>query len=266
MSAALAYPSTGIADLLSPSQINTWRDCQARWYFKYVLGLPEQSSPALALGTAVDTAIKATWHHKLDTGIDLPVTDLIEIFAATWLQESAEVQFTPKQNKDEMARQGAQMIGVYMERAEPSIHPRDVDLEVSGRIAGVPVRGFVDLIDIEGRVIELKTAARTPSSISPNHAFQLATYAQLAPDVSGQMRVDTLVKLKTPKLVQIEHEITLPDYHYLRSSYPLCQEQMRGGLYSPNRNSFLCSTTNCPYTRECLAEYGGRVAGPEVDE
>jgi hypothetical protein len=274
--AALASPTTGIADLLSPSQVSTFRDCEFRWYAKYQLGLPDQGSPSLALGTSVDTAIKATWHNKLDTGIDLPVTDLVDIFASTWLQESAEVEFpatkrgfaatTPEAMKDEWAVRGAKMIAEYMEKAEPSIHPRDVDLEVSGKIAGVHVRGFVDLIDITGQVIELKTAARTPSSISANHAFQLATYAQLAPEVSPQMRVDTLVSAKAPKLVQIGHEITLPDYHYLRSSYPLVQEKMRSGLYGPNRNSWLCKRGTCPYWRQCEAEFGGIVPGGEVDE
>jgi RecB family exonuclease len=267
MSAAAVIPiTTGVADILSPSQVSTFRDCEARWAYKYLIGLPDQSSPALALGTAVDTAIKATWHHKLDTGIDLPVDELVEIFAAKWLEESAEVEFTPKQDKTEMAAQGATMIDIYMREAEPAIHPRDVDLEVRGKIAGVQVRGFVDLIDISGRVIELKTAGRTPSNISPNHAFQLATYAQLAPDVSPQMRVDTLVKLKKPKLVQIEHEITLPDYHYLRSSYPLVQEKMREGLFDCNRNSWLCRRGSCSYWQRCEAEYGGIVPGGDGDE
>lgn len=274
--AALASPMTGIADVLSPSQVSSFRDCQFRWYSKYILQLPDQGSPSLALGTAVDTAIKATWHAKLDTGVDLPVDELVEIFAAKWLDVSADVEFpatkrgfvstTPAAMKDEWATRGAQMIAVYMREAEPAIHPRDVDLEVRGRIAGVQVRGFVDLIDITGRVIELKTAARTPSEIVPNHAFQLATYAQLAPEVSPQMRVDTLVNLKAPKLVQIEHEITLPDYHYLRSSYPLVQEQMRSGLYSPNRNSWLCKKASCPFWRACEAEFGGTVPGGEVEE
>ena len=156
MSAALTLgsPATGIADVLSPSQVSVFRDCETRWYYKYQLGLPDKGSPALAAGSAVDVAIKATWHHKVDTGLDLPLTELIDIFAARWTQESAKVEFTAKQNRDEIAAQGAQMIAIYMRDIEPSIHPRDVDLEVRGKINGVQVRGFVDLIDIEGRVIE----------------------------------------------------------------------------------------------------------------
>jgi len=75
---------------------------------------------------------------------------------------------------------------------------------VSGSINGVGVRGYIDLLDSEGRVIDLKTAARSPSEISSDYRFQVATYRQLLGGiVTGEARVDTLVKTKTPKLVQL---------------------------------------------------------------
>ena len=55
----------------------------------------------------------------------------------------------------------------------------------------------VDVLDEEGRVVDVKTAARKPSGISPDYAFQLATYRQLSPGASGEARLDTLVKTKT---------------------------------------------------------------------
>ena len=266
--AVVPAPSTELAEVLSPSQVSTFRDCAARWYFKYALGMPDKGSPALALGSSVDTAIKATWHNKLDTGVDLPVADLVEIFAGKWADESSKVDFTPKQNKDEMGKQGAQMIDVYMREAEPSIHPQAVDYHVEGTIAGVHVQGFIDLVEADGTVVDLKTAGRTPSAISSKEAFQLTTYAQSAKDldINGKGRIDTLVKLKSPKLVRIEREINLSDFHYLRSIYPLIQEQMRSGLYAPNRDSFNCGKSRCPYARTCELEYGGTVSGSESDD
>lgn len=258
-----------LATVLSPSQVNTWLDCQARWYYKYVERLPEKGSPSLALGAAVDQAMKATWSNKIENGVDLPISDIIDVYAQAWLKASAGVEFTGKDNSDEMAKQGAQMIEKYMREAEPAIHPQAVDYEVRGTIAGVAVRGFVDLVTIEGTTVDLKTAARTPKAISPNHAFQLTTYAQLVKDLdlNGKGRIDTLVRLKkAPGLVQIEREVTLPDYHYLRSTYPLVQEQMRTGLYSPNRNSYLCNKGKCAYWRLCEAEYGGCVRGDDDEE
>ena len=44
----------------------------------------------------------------------------------------------------------------------PWIEPQAVELAVEGVIAGVRVQGIVDLLDMEGRIIDFKTAARRP--------------------------------------------------------------------------------------------------------
>ena len=41
--------------------------------------------------------------------------------------------------------------------------------------------------------------------------------------------------------------------------YPLVQEAMRSGLYTPNRKSMFCSRSGCPFWKACEAEYGGEV-------
>jgi hypothetical protein len=38
-----------------------------------------------------------------------------------------------------------------MAEGAPSIQPAAVELEVGGEIAGVKVRGFIDLLDVDGR-------------------------------------------------------------------------------------------------------------------
>ena len=270
MSAAAVIPitNTELAAVLSPSQVSTWNDCQFRWWAKYGLGLPDSRTAALALGTAVHYGIGSTWHNKLETGIDLPLETVIENYAGKWAEESAKVEFGPKEDKEAMGKQGAVMIQKYMLEAEPAIHPQAVDYEVRGVIAGVSVRGYIDLVQIDGTIVDLKTAGRTPSAISPAHLFQMTTYAQLAKDLdlNGQAREDTLVKLKAPKLVQLQHEIALPDYHYVRQMYPAVQEQMRYGVYVANRASFLCTRAKCPFWRICEKENGGTVPGGEGDE
>ncbi len=41
-------------DLLSASQIKVYRECQRKWGWKYIAGLPDPAGPAAALGTEVD--------------------------------------------------------------------------------------------------------------------------------------------------------------------------------------------------------------------
>ena len=38
-----------LGELLSPSQVNTYLTCPAKWYFRYLVGLSEPATGALAL-------------------------------------------------------------------------------------------------------------------------------------------------------------------------------------------------------------------------
>ena len=61
-------------DLLSPSQVRTFMDCQARWFFKYVERLPDPQTSSLALGKAVHAAIAENFAQKIETKEDLELT------------------------------------------------------------------------------------------------------------------------------------------------------------------------------------------------
>jgi hypothetical protein len=60
-----------------------------------------------------------------------------------------------------------------------------VELPVEGVIASVRVQGIVDLLDLEGRIIDFKTAARRPVGITPDYSLQLTTYSMITPGASG---------------------------------------------------------------------------------
>ena len=131
--------------------------------------------------------------------------------------------------------------------------------EVEGEIAGINVRGWIDLLDVEGRVIDIKTAKAKPSSIEPMHKFQVATYAHLIPGASGEGRVDTLVKTKTPQIISQSFHITQEEMKVARTLYPAAHEAMQQQHFMPNRLSMMCSRRNCSYWRHCERERGGEV-------
>jgi hypothetical protein len=145
-----------------------------------------------------------------------------------------------------------------MRRRRP-LSPRLSKLDVAGTVGGIPVRGKVDLLDVDGRVVDVKTAARKPSGIAPDYAFQLATYRQITPGASGEARLDTLVKTKTVQLVRQSYTIGEQDIRATEVMYPLVQEGIRKGLYMPNRQSHTCSRRNCAFWRHCEREFGGTV-------
>ena len=129
------------------------------------------------------------------------------------------------------------LVAKYMDEVAPTVEPAAVELDVQGEISGVRVRGRVDVLDVEGRLIDFKTASRRPSCVSPDYAFQLATYQQITPGASGQVRIDSLVKTRTVQIVQQAYTVEEPD--------------------CPNRQSMLCSQKHCSFWKHCEEEFGG---------
>ena len=248
-----------VAEVLSVSQVNTFLDCAARWYFKHFLGLPDVIDAKRALGNAVHKALEENFRQKIQSRKDLEREHVLELYATAWQNEAEQARFAEDDDKAELERTGAVLVQKYLVEAAPEITPIAVEQRVSGVIAGVKVRGYIDLLDSNGRIIDIKPSSKKPSGIRPDSARQIATYAQITPGASGKAAVHTLVRTKTPQLVEQNHQVTDADRRHVEIIYPLVQEGMRNGLYTPNRGSMFCSRTSCAYWQACEKEFGGTV-------
>ena len=196
-----------VAPVLSPSQVRTFLDCQARWWFKYALVLPEPKNSSLALGLAVHRALEVNFREKLETHEDFETPGVVMIFRDAWMEQVGQTHFTKDEKQHDIRRIGERLVAKYMDEVAPQVEPAAVELEVQGEISGVSVRGRVDVLDIDGRLVDIKTASRRPSWVSPDYAFQLATYRQITPGASGEVRIDSLVKTITPQIVQQSYTV-----------------------------------------------------------
>jgi RecB family exonuclease len=245
--------------VLSPTQVRTYLDCPARWWFKYGLGLPEPKTSWLAFGLAIHSALELNFRYRIETGGYLPPQSAALVFRHAWMEQRGETEFREDEDPEATGRMGERLIALYIEEVAPHIEPAAVEVDVQGEIAGVAVAGRVDLLDREGRLVDIKTAARRPACVSSDYAFQLATYRQITPGASGEARLDTLVKTQRPQIVEHSYQIGEQDLRATTTLFPLVQEGMRSGLYHPNRQSMLCSRRHCPFWRECEQEFGGTV-------
>ena len=253
--------SFDVAASLSPSQLNCYcGDCQVKWYYRSVLKLPEASDTNRALGRAVHAAIGENFRQKIETKEDLPPEGVVAIYrdALAGELENVDGEIT-RETVDELVGVGTALIGVYMDQAAPSIEPAAIERRVEGEIGGVRVTGYIDLMDVAGNIIDYKTASKKPSGVRPDYRNQVTTYAMLEPRASGQVRLDTLTKTKTVQLHQQTIDIVDADRRMVERLYPLAQESMRAGIYTPSRGSFLCSRKYCAFWSRCCDEYGGEV-------
>lgn len=249
-----------LATLLSPSQVHTFTDCQAKWFFKYALRLPDPKNANLALGIAVHDALGLYFRAKM-SGVEIEPAGVAREFEIAWQRQlESDTVLRDEDDPAEIRACGRVLTSRYAAEVAPSIEPAAIEEPVEGVIAGVRVQGKVDIREKSGRLRDIKTSARKVSGVSGRHAFQLATYLQITPEAANVAVVDTMVKTKTPSLIQISHRIDDQEIRQTQVLYPLVQEAMRSGLYVPNRASSLCSRNSCAFWRACEREFGGRVS------
>ncbi len=257
----VAHPHTEIGEVLSPSQVRTWMDCQARWMFKYLWRMPDPKNSNLATGIAVHDALGANFAQKVESRRDLPVEDVVAAYREAWEATAAETDFRDEESPEELRSKGEELVRLYMRDGAPRVQPvaAETSAPASALIGGVRVNLRLDVLEADGTLIEIKTAAKSPRAIEGAHAIQLAAQVLCTPGATGKVRVDTLVKNKTPLLVPLEIEMKQQDLLAPEVLYPLAQAGMRSGHYMPNRTSMLCSRRNCAFWRACEDEFGGRV-------
>lgn len=256
---ATTTAGNGIGGLLSPSQVKTFLNCPAKWYFHYMLGLQEPKTGSLAVGSAFHSTIAENFRQKIESGNDLPLADLRAVFRKEWNKAVPEVEFRDDEDRQELAGVGEALVDKYMTEAAPCIQPQAVEKPVAGEVGGVKVHGFVDLLDTEGRIIDCKSASKRPSGVPHDYGLQLTSYAMITPGASGTCRLDTVTKTKTIQLIQQTYHVGPDERRYAENLYPMVQDAMRQGIYLPHRGTPLCSRRWCGYWRACEKEFGGKV-------
>lgn len=248
-----------IPAVLSPSSLNEFLVCETRWFYRKILELPERRSAHAALGSAVHAAVTENARQKMHTREDLPVTGAVALFRDAWSREADAATFEKTDNPADMKEAGEIMTRLYIERAAPAIEPAAVEKRVAGEIGGVAVQGYIDILDVTGTIIDVKTGKRATAEPPAGYRNQVATYAMLEPAASGKARLDTLTKGKTVDLKPATIQITASDRHHTTRLYQIAREKMASGVYIPNRGATLCSRKYCSHWERCVSEYGGEV-------
>ena len=126
-----------LGEWLSPSQINTYMTCPAKSYFRYLIGLSEPTTGALALGKAFHGTLARNFRQKASTNRDMETKDLREVFDEEWSVALAEATLRDDEDVDELAATGQILVAAYLTEAATPLQPQAVELTVQGEIAGV---------------------------------------------------------------------------------------------------------------------------------
>jgi len=207
-------PTPATRDHLSYSAITTYQSCPARYAFRYVLGLPEETvSASLVFGGAIHEAVE---HHLRQLSLGRPRPDLgtlLDIYEAAWdRRRDVEVQFAQDESHASLHRQAERVLVAF--QSSPVSRPAGtivgVEAELRGPIApGVPdLLGRVDLLVDDGATLTVTDFKSSRSRWNADHveaaADQLLLYGHLVRDMAQDRRLElqfcVITKTKDPSV------------------------------------------------------------------
>jgi putative RecB family exonuclease len=198
---------------LSYSQINTYLTCPLRYKFKYVDQIPPAfTASSLAFGSAIHEAAAAFYQTRLE-GDELWPGQLLDVYRNAW-HRAEKIRFFNGDNEESLVEKAEQLLTVFHSSVDPSVTILGVEEFFELPLDGIPpFHGYIDLIEQspDGTITvgDLKTASKKPSAPNVQANLQLTAYALGAETLGFEpdnlsLRLDVLLKSKTPEMVRLE--------------------------------------------------------------
>jgi hypothetical protein len=171
-------------DHVSPSMLSKFVECPREFQQRYLLDQPERPAENLTLGSAVHAAIELNMRQKIETGVDLPLTQVIEWYDDLGFAETVrndeqknEIEIVWDTSYEDTKTRGRLMVGEYHNRVSPRIQPLDVEGKFSVPMGlPVPVEGRYDLLT-EPAVIDWKSGKQRTYKPKTAWLIQAAIYS-----------------------------------------------------------------------------------------
>lgn len=198
---------------LSFSSISTYQSCPLKWYFRYVVGLPEETkSASLVFGSAIHAALQRHFEALLAEGMPPGLQDLVAIFRGAWASESEGITFGKGDTAESHDALAVKMLRVFQasELATPRGQIVAIEEELIGEISPdcPPLLARLDLAvecDDAITITDFKTSrSRWSPEQAEDSATQLLVYRELASTLAGEkpicLQFGVLAKTKEPSV------------------------------------------------------------------
>ena len=275
---------------LSHSQVDMYQRCARQYYFRYIKEEVRPPGVAMSLGSGVHKSLETTHNHIVEHGVPATEAELLDVFASAFDKASesipkeawAQETMTPGELKDD----GARLVRLYNAKIAPQVKPqvkmvdgkatRGIEKPFSTLIAGVPVIGFIDLIDTNDSsavlspeefalmvqrgepvpesmrtvVADLKVKQKSFSQGDLDGSLQLTLYSFV--ENIPTVRYDQLLRQKVPKITRMSAVRQAHDYVWLQEVYKSVAECISKGSFPPcSPTAWVCSEKWCGYWSIC---------------
>jgi len=247
---------------ISYSQMNTYLSCGIRYEKRYIERIPQLSTPTLTAGKAVHTGIELNYKQKIETRIDLPVSDLKDCVSDAIERGFQEELFLMDDEKtvgkDKLKALWKDLsikgVEVYHKEISPQVIPVGSEYEFL-----VPLwddhelYGFIDVIDEKRIIRDTKTAKKAPAETVASTSQQLTAYAIAYESLFGKLpeklSLDYIVLNSKPKKMIFETSRTPQDVTLFLQRLRRVINGIQKGVFLPPTEAWVC--LYCQYREIC---------------
>jgi CRISPR/Cas system-associated exonuclease Cas4 (RecB family) len=245
---------------LSYSQLNMYVRCPRQYFYRYVEKKIYPPKARLSQGRAFHFAHEDGFTRKMADHKGYKTSDLMILFAEYFDREvqNNEPIFEEGENHGKLLDEGVGAVSVYGKSKACHIYPKQVEMpfEIGFKNAPFTFKGYIDLIDVGSRLIDIKLRSRRFSEKEQETDLQLTSYFVGYREVFGTNPKEIAWDLTlTQKKIQYERvpvtrgEIDVK--HFLLTVADVAKA-IQTGIFYPNTTSFLCSKDWCGYYKICM--------------
>ena len=250
---------------ISVSQLNLYRACSLKYKFTYIDKLPKPfKSSALAFGAAVHSAIE--WLHKERMkGKEVSLEALHKIFSIDWYSQKVDtvIHYKKGETELELLDKAKGLLTLYYDEGPREVSGSEVPFKVplvdlsTGEVLDIPLMGYMDLVENEETITEIKTTATVLDIENLDVQFQLLAYhyafETLFKKKPKSLKIINLVKNKKPRMEIRETKHLKRDHRWFFHTVKEVIRGIRQGLFFPNP-SF--RGRGCEFQEQCVGWTG----------
>lgn len=253
---------------LNQSKIKMFTKCGEQYRRRYVEGEVIPPGIALIRGSAVHRGSEHNFTQKLQSGVDLPASEVEEAAMQTFHDKIRNEGLSLSEEelakgKDAIVNEGERAVRtlsmMYSDRVAPRYQPIAVEETLEYELpSGLIMTGILDTVATGHRIVDLKTMGKAPSAGQYDNDPQVTNYWLLHWAKYGveptEMLMECLIDTKTPKQETVSQTRRKEDIEAFINQAEAVAGAIQAGTAIPaygQDGAWWCSKRWCGYWSTC---------------
>lgn len=245
-------------EYLSVTQMAMFQRCPLQYQFRYVDGLKEPPAVSLVEGSSHHAVMEHNNVSCATQGKPVEPKKAFEVFADKFMSEEKQIEDWQDTDCNDVIKRGREVVDTVAASEFWHSHPvkREGKLGIewefaSHRVAGVPILGYVDLIE-HNHVFDYKFVNRHKTGMDAENSLQLMAYRTVTRTKNASF-VSVTKKKPTVRQASMPGSVTLKQCDWwVANIVSNVARSISAGNFSPcDPGSWCCSPRWCGYYHRC---------------